>query len=163
VTLRAWRYRVVDAVPLAVGSAVSGRLGRLTVRAVDRSRDGVLVDVRSVYLQRLMLTPGDLFGSGGVGSAEHLAIRNTSQKQAILLAGESSRQFQYSLMSGLSSSQLGTGARRMRFVVPLADEDRVKIDDEWLAGAELVVLRPEDLGAFTKPLRVERVNLDNAK
>jgi hypothetical protein len=163
VTLRAWRYRVVDAVPLAVGSEVSARLGRLTVRAVDRSRDGVLVDVRSVYLQRLMWTSGDLFGSGGVGSAEHLAIRNTSRKQAILLAGESSRQFQYSLMSGLSSSQLGTGVRRMRFVGPFADEVRVKIDDEWLAGAELVVLRPGDLGVITKPLRVEWVDLDSAK
>ena len=163
VTLRAWRYRVVDAVPLAVGSEVSARLGQLTVRAVDRSRDGVLVDVRSVFLQRLWWRSEDLFGSSGVGSAEHLAIRNTSRKQAILLAGESSRQLQYSLMSGLSSSQLGTGVRRMRFVGPFADEVRVKIDDEWLAGAELVVLRPEDLGVITKPLRVEWVDLDSAK
>ena len=66
-------------------------------------------------------------------------------------------------MSGLSGSQLGTGVRRMHFVVPLADEARVKMDDEWLAGAELIVLRPEDLGVFTRPLRVEWVNLDNVK
>ena len=98
-----------------------------------------------------MLTSGDLFGSGGVGSAERLAIRNSSRKQAILLGTESSRQFQYSLMNGLSNQQLLTGVRRMRFVVPLADEDRVKIDEEWLAGAELIVLQPEDLGVFTRP------------
>jgi hypothetical protein len=163
VTLRAWRYRVVDAVPLAVGSTVSARLGRLTVRAVERTHDGVLVDVRRVFLQRLMWTSQDLFGSGGVGSAEHLALRNTTRKQAILLGGESSRQLDYSLAGGISSQQLGTGSRRLRFVVPFADEDRVKIDDGWLAGAELIVLRPEDLGAFTRPLRVEWVNLDNAK
>ena len=51
----------------------------------------------------------------------------------------------------------------MRFVIPLADEDRVRLNDDWLAGAELVVLHPEDLGVFTRPLRVEWVNLENAK
>ena len=163
VTLRAWRYRVVDAVPLAAGNSVLARLGRMTVRAVGRSRNEVLVDVRSVYLQRLMWTSLDLFGSGGVGSAERLAIRNPSRRQAILLGTESSRQLQYSLMSGLVSQQLLTGVRRMRFVIPLADEDRVRLDDEWLAGAELVVLQPEDLGVFTRPLRVEWVNLENAR
>jgi len=163
VTLRAWRYRVVDAVRLAVGNAASARLGRLTLTAIARTPDGVIVDARSVFLQRLMWTSADLFGSGGVGSAERLAIRNTSRKQAILLGGESSRELDYSLVGGLSRQQLGTGSRRLRFVVPLADEDRVKIDDEWLAGAELIVLRPEDLGAFTRPLRVEWVNLENVK
>ncbi|MFO7692384.1 MAG: hypothetical protein R6V57_04800 [Vicinamibacterales bacterium] len=161
VTLRAWRYRVVEAAPLAAGNSVLARLGRLTVRAVDLARDGVLVDVRSVYLRRLMWTSRDLFGSGGVGSAEHLAIRNASRKQAILLGAESGRQIDYSLMSALSSLQFGTGVRRMRFVIPLADEDRVRLDDEWLAGAELVVLQPEDLGVFTRPLRVEWVNLED--
>ena len=163
VTLRAWRYRVVDAAPLTVGSAVSARLGRLTVRAVERTHDGVVVDVRRVFLQRLMWTSQDLVGSGGSGSAEHLALRSTSRKQAILLGGESSRQLDYSLVGGLSSQQLGTGTRRLRFVVPLADEDRVRLDDEWLKGAELVVMRPEDLGVFTKPLRVEWVNLEDRK
>ncbi len=66
-------------------------------------------------------------------------------------------------MSALSSLQFGTGIRRMRFVIPLADEDRVRLDDAWLAGAELVVLQPEDLGVFTRPLRVEWVNLDDGK
>ncbi len=51
----------------------------------------------------------------------------------------------------------------MHFVIPLADEDRVRLDDEWLAGAELVVLQPEDLGVFTKPLRVEWVNLEGTR
>jgi len=163
VTLRAWRYRVVDAVPLAAGNTVAARLGRLTVRAVERTHDGVVVDVRRVFLQRLIWTSKDLFGSGGIGSAEGLALRNAARKQAILLAGESSRQLDYSMLSGLSSLQLGTGVRRLRFMVPLADEDRVKIDDEWLAGAELIVLRPEDLGVFTKPLSVEWVNLESAR
>ena len=163
VTLRAWRYGAVESAPLAAGHSVLARQGRLTILAVGRSRDGVLVDVRSVYLQRLMLTAGDLFGSGGVGSAERLAIRNASRKQAILLDTESTRQLHYSLMSGLSSLQLLTGVRRMRFVIPLADEDRVRLNDEWLAGAELVVLQPEDLGVFTKPLRVEWVNLADGK
>ena len=161
VTLRAWRYRVVEAAPLAVGSAITARLGRLTVSAVVPTRDGVLVDARRVFLQRFTWTSQDLFGSGGVGSAERLAIRNTSRKQAMLLAAESGRLLNFSLVGGLSSQQLGTGAWRMHFVISLADEDRVRMDDEWIAGAELVVLRPEDLGIFTKPLRVEWVNLED--
>ena len=163
VTLRAWRYRVVDAVPLAVESAVSARLGRLTLTAIARTRDGVIVDVRRVFLQRLMWTSADLFGSGGVGSAERLAIRNTSRKQAILLGGESSRQLDYSLAGGISSTQLGTGTKRLRFVVPVDGGHQVELDDEWFAGAEFIVLRPEDLGVFTKPLSVEWVNLESAR
>ena len=49
----------------------------------------------------------------------------------------------------------------MHFVIPSPTRSRVRLDDEWLAGAELVVLRPEDLGVFTKPLRVEWVNLED--
>ncbi len=127
VTLRAWRYRVVEAVPLAVGSAITARLGRLTVSAVVPTRDGVLVDARRVFLQRLTWTSQDLFGSGGVGSAERLAIRNTSRKQAVLLAAESGRLLNFSLVGGLSTQQLGTGAWRLHFVIPLADEDRARI------------------------------------
>jgi len=39
----------------------------------------------------------------------------------------------------------------------------VRLDDAWLAGAELVVLQPEDLGVFTRPLKVEWVNLESAR
>jgi hypothetical protein len=162
VTLRAWRYRVVDAAPLAVGSTVSARQGRLTVQAITRTREGVQVDGRQVFLQRFERAPEDFFGSG-IGSSEHVLLRNQSRKQAILLAAESVRQLTYSMLSALASLQFGTGTRRMRFVIPLADEDRVRLDDEWLKGAELVVMRPEDLGVFTRPLRVEWVNLDSAR
>ena len=135
----------------------------MTVTRIARTRDGVIVDARRVFLQRLMWTSEDLFGSGGVGSAERLAIRNTSRKQAVLLGAESGRQLSSSLAGGISSTQLGTGTKRLRFVVPVDGGRQVELDDEWLAGAELIVLRPEDLGAFTRPLRVEWVNLDNVK
>ena len=163
VTLRAWRYRVAEAVPLAAGNSVFTRLGRLKVSAVVPTRDGVIVDARRVFLQRLTWTSEDLFGSGGVGSAERLVIRNTSRKQAVLLAAESGLLLNFSLVGGLSAQQLGTGSWRLHFVVPLADENRARIDDEWLAGAELVVLQPENLGVFTRPLKVEWVNLEDEK
>jgi hypothetical protein len=162
-TLRAWRYRIVDAAPLAAGSTVSARQGRLTVRAVARTQEGVQVDVSRVFLQRFVLTEEDVLGAAGIPSAERLLIRNISRKQAVLLTAETSRQFSYSFSEGLSSVQLGTGSRRLRFWVSIADGSRATIDDDWLAGAELIVLRPEDLGAFTRPLRVEWVNLETAK
>ncbi len=162
VTLRAWRYRVVDAAPLAVGSTVSARKGRLTVQAITRARGGVQVDVRRVFLERYEWGPEDFVGSG-IGSSEHLLLRNQSRKQAILVGPETSRQFPYSSVSVIAGRQLGTGVRRLHFVIATADEDRVRLDEEWLTGAELVVMRPEDLGIFTRPLRVEWVNLERAR
>ena len=162
VTLRAWRYRVVDAAPLAVGSTVSARNGRLTVQAITRARGGVQVDVRRVFLERYQWAPEDYVGSG-IGSSEHLLLRNQSRKQALLVGPETSRQFPYSSVSVIAGRQLGTGARRLLFVIATADEDRVRLDEEWLKGAELVVVRPEDLGAFTRPLRVEWLNLEHAR
>lgn len=163
VTLRAWRYRVVESAPLAMRGSLAARDGRLTVRGIARNREGVHVDVDWVFLQRVWWTAEDELGSGGIGSAERLVLRNRPRKQAILLASDSLRQFGYSFLGGMSGVQLGTGVRRLRFVVPLDDEHRLTLDEEWLAGAELVVMRPEDLGAFTKPLRVEWVNLEGVK
>lgn len=162
-TLRAWRYRVADAAPLAAGHSVSARQGRLTVRAARPTREGVHVDVERVFLQRLAFTSEDSFGSGGIGSGERLLIRNKSRRQAVLLSAETGEQFSYSLIGGSSDRQLATGVRRLMFVVSVADAERIRIDDDWLSGAELVVMRPEDLGAFTKPLRVEWLSLGEGR
>jgi hypothetical protein len=158
VTLRAWRYRIVDAVPLVAGSTVSARLGRLTVRSIAATRNGAQVDVQGAVLQRMWLRSEDLFGSGGFNSAEFLALRNTARKQAVLVAREYTRHFSYSFM-GLSDARVGTEARRLEFIAPFADGEFATLDEVWLHGAELIVLRPEDLGAFSKPLRIENVNM----
>ncbi len=162
VTLRAWRYRVVDAAPLVVGSTVSARAGRLTVQAIARASGGVQVDVRRVFLERYEWAPED-FVASGIGSSEPLLLRNQARKQAILVGPEMSRQLPYSTVSVIAGRQLGTGIRRLHFVIATADEDRAVLDDEWIAGAELIVLRPEDLGIFTRPLRVEWLNLERAR
>lgn len=163
VTLRAWRYRVVDAVPLAVGNALTAREGRLTVREIARRPDDVQVDVRHVFFRRMFLTAEDEFGSGGVGSAEYIALRNRSKVQSVLVTGSAVRSLSYSFPPGFSGAQLGTAVQRMRFVVPFDDKGRVTLDEEWLKDAELVVLRPEDLGVFARPLRLESVSLADAK
>ena len=142
---------------------MSARRGRLTVQAITRARGGVQVDVRRVFLERYEWGPEDFVASGGIGSSEHLLLRNQSRKQAILVGPEMSRQFLYSTVSVTAGRELGTGVRRLHFVIATADEDRVRLDEEWLKGAELVVVRPEDLGAFTRPLRVEWVNLESAR
>lgn len=163
VTLRAWRYRVVESVPLVAGRSLAAREGRLTVRGIARNREGVHVDVHHAFLRRMFWTAEDAFGSGGVGSAERIVLRNRSRRQAVPLAGFSGGQLRYSFANGLSNAQLGTGAQRLRFVIPIDAGNRATLDEEWLKDAELVVLRPEDLGAFTKTLRVESVNLADAK
>ena len=163
VTLRAWRYRVADAAPLAAGSSVDARLGRLTVRAIAHTPTGADIDVERVSLQQLMWTPVDLLGTGGIRSSELLALRNTSRRQAVLSGSELSQQFDYSLLGSISGARLVTGAQRIHFAVFAGGDSPERLDDAWLRGAELVVLRPEDLGIFAKPLRVEWVNLENLK
>ena len=163
VTLRAWRYGVADAAPLAAGSSVSARQGRLTVRAVAHTPAGADIDVERVSLRRVMWTPDDLPGTGGTRGSELLALRNTSRRQAVLSGSELGRQFDYSLLYGISGAQLVTGAQRIHFAVFAGGDQPERLDDAWLRGAELLVLRPEDLGAFTRPLRVEWVNLDDRK
>jgi hypothetical protein len=163
VTLRAWRYRVDQSVPVAVGSSLSARHGRLTVRATGPSPGGIHVDLRCVFVERSTWMAEDQIGEGGNGMAERIVLMNKSRTQAVLPAAESFRQIGYGFPGGISGLQLGTGVRRLSFVVRFGDDDRTRLDEEWLKGAELVVLRPEDLGAFTKPLRVDWVNLENVK
>jgi hypothetical protein len=159
VELSAWRYRVTDAAPLTTGSTVLARLGRLTVRAIAATRGGVQVDLQGAVVQRVWLTSEDLFGSGGINSAEFLALRNASRRQAVLVARESTRRFSYSSALGLSNALMVTEVRRLEFIAPPAGEESATLDDAWLSGAELVVLRPEDLGVFSKSLRIENVKM----
>jgi hypothetical protein len=81
----------------------------------------------------------------------------------MLASGETGRRLRYSLLDWFLFSRFGTGTLRLHYLLPRGDGSRAVLDEEWLKGAELVVMRPEDLGAFTRPLRVEWVNLDNIK
>lgn len=159
VELRAWRYRVTDAAPLATGSTIFARLGRLTVRTIATTRDGVRVDLRGAAVQRVWMTSEDLFGSGGINSAEFLALRNTARRQAVLVARESTRRFTYSPALGLSNALMVTEVRRLEFIAPIADGEAATLDEDWLRGAELVVLRPEDLGVLSKSLRIQDLKM----
>jgi hypothetical protein len=163
VTLRAWRYKVVESVPLAAGSSVSARQGRLTVRAIAHTPTGADIDVERVSVRRVMWTPDDLPGTGGTRGSDLLALRNTSRRQAVLSGSELGRQFDYSLLYGISGAQFVTGSQRIHFAVFAGGNQPERLDDAWLRDAELLVLRPEDLGVFTKSLRVEWVNLDDGK
>jgi hypothetical protein len=161
-TLRAWRYRLDEAAPLAVGSTVSARQGRLAVRAITPTSEGVVVDLQFVFLERMETTPDAALG-GRLGSREYLMLRIRARKQAMLAAGETGRRLLYSMLEWFLVGRFGTGTLRLHFLVPREQGGRALLDDEWLKGAELVVMRPEDLGVFTRPLRVEWVNLDSAR
>jgi hypothetical protein len=161
-TLRAWRYRLDEAAPLAVGSTVSARQGRLAVRAITPTPDGVVVDLQRVFLERMETTPDTALG-GRLESREYLMLRNRARKQAMLAAGETGRRLLYSMLEWFLVGRLGTGTLRLHFLVPREQGGRAVLDEQWLKGAELVVMRPEDLGVFTRPLRVEWLNLGNVR
>jgi len=161
-TFRAWRYRVDEAAPLAAGSTVSARQGRLAVHAITPTPEGVIIDLQRVFLERNQITPDAGLG-GALGSSEYLVLRNQARKQAVLAAGETGRRIGHSMLEWFLFGRLGAGTIRLHFLVARAQGGRAALDEGWLKGAELVVMRPEDLGVFTRPLRVEEVNLDNPK
>jgi hypothetical protein len=161
-TLRAWRYRVDESAPLAIGSTVSARQGRLSVHAITPTSDGVIVDLQRAFLERMQIT-SDAALARALGSSEYLVLRNQARRQAMLASGETGRRLRHSLLDWFLFSRFGTGTLRLHYLLPRGDGSRAALDEEWLKGAELVVLRPEDLGAFTRPVRVEWVNLDNVK
>ena len=55
-----------------------------------------------------------------------------------------------------SSIDVWTGSYHLEFDEARSDA-AFTVDDEWLRGAELLLVQPESLGVITRPLRVEGV------
>ena len=60
---------------------------------------------------------------------------------------------------GLFFDRVGTETRRLEFTPGPDTIKRIGLDDQWLAGAELVFLGTEELGTVTRPLTITGLKL----
>jgi len=149
VTLRAYRYTAATRMPLTSGA--TARVGRspMTVTAVDRSLGGVVVTIRTAVL------------SGPRGSLLELgnAVVLFSQARNLGIYRTQARISSMWMNFGLFLDRVGTETRRLEFTPGPETIKRIGLDDQWLAGAELVFLGTEELGTVTRPLKITELKL----
>jgi hypothetical protein len=149
VSLRAYRSSVEARIPLALGSTARVRRANWKLIAIERTRGGVAVTLRGATIdQRYRLF---------AGLGDMVVLNNAAKRQAIYRT--QTRQSSRSLTMGFTADRAGTEVRRYEFIPGPDVAGRLGLDDQWLAGAELVFLGTEELGTATRPLRMTGLKL----
>jgi hypothetical protein len=149
VTLQAYRYRVRDTRPARHGVRFAFAGSGIEVTSVSTSKTGASVLVREA----------DVWSHGqALWWAEHPAtsvfvVRNLARREAFELRYVvRGRSPVLTLNIRRTAPFVSTGT----WLVPASpDADQRRIDDAWLAGAEIVRLELENLGTFERPLQAE--------
>ncbi len=161
VTFRAYRYRVQAAIPVSPGESLTLPTTHLTIVSVGRRdkpsrgrRDTLQIRVRIASLMDPLVWGSPL---------SYYVLRNTARRQAVYLT----------LSYGAGTNRfvpLGRFGEILRLVTDALEPWRTApeggaslFDDEWMKGAELVVVGPEDLGVLTRPVRVDNFSLPAAR
>jgi hypothetical protein len=75
----------------------------------------------------------------------------------------SQRTFRATLgLLGPSLPMARTGSLQLEYD-PAQSDASFAVDDEWIRGAELIRMEPEDLGVITRPLRLEGLRTERPK
>jgi hypothetical protein len=149
VTMRAYRYKAATRMPMVPGATAHVGQSPVTVTAVERSVGGVVVTIKAAVVSGPRRSPLEL-GTSVVlcNAARRVGIYRTQ-------ARISSTWMNF----GLFLDRVGTETRRLEFIPGPDTVTRIGLDDDWLAGAELVFLGTEELGTITKPLRITGLKL----
>jgi hypothetical protein len=142
VVAKAYRYGVGGAMPLREGASAATGDRKVSVAGVERTPRGIVVTVRTVFL-----SPFDAVVSRQ--GAVHYVLRNRAHREAIFFTDQATSNI-FLTLGVAAGSRPGTGLRRFEFDSQRAVTGRLALTDDWVAGAELVVLIPEDLGVFTR-------------
>jgi len=162
VRLRAFRYVVTGRAPLSVGARLTTASQSSTITAIgpvawipriqaDSGGPGVDVTLRSTVVGP---TPWARLPSPATG---FLLLRNDARRQAVFLTPWGSSQI--TPVVGLVSmriSDVWTGTLRLEFDADQS-EAPFAFDDDWLHGAELLLVEPEPLGVVSRRVHVEGV------
>lgn len=151
VTLRAYRYTAATRMPPMSGATARVGQSPVTVTAIDRTPGGVVVTIRTAVVsgpRRSLLELGNA-----------VVLYNPARKVGIYRT--QARISSVWMNFGLFLDRVGTETRRLDFTPGPDTIKRIGLDDQWLAGAELVFLGTEELGTVTKPLTVTGLKLKN--
>jgi hypothetical protein len=140
VWLKAYRYRVGAGLRLHPGASYAPGDRRMTITSVEPTTKGIAVTLRTAFLSsgeaKVAQQGGTLY-----------VLRNPSRRQAILVTDEQTSNTRLTI--GIGVWNPGTGVRRLEYD-SRGVTGRVAMTSDWIAGAQLVVLVPEDLGVFTR-------------
>jgi len=149
VSLRAYRQTAAVRLPLTSGDVVRVGQASLAVVNVERHSEGVVVELRGAAIFGPWRSLSDL--------GTTVALHNPARRHAIIRTQmrTSSTRLHY----GFLMEHAGAEVRRMEFN-PGADLlTRWGLDEQWLAGAELVFFGTEEIGTVTRPLTIAGLKL----
>ncbi len=155
-TLTASRYVVSASVPLRAGSSFTLPSRHVSIVSVNREERGPIVTVRDSTIG---------YRTGHLGVAVNCLLRNPARRQAVVLRyrfdvlGKNTTLNIFSAGGAGAVAMLATETYVLRTFPEAGPVTEFQPDEEWLKGAELVVISKEDLGRVTLPLRAENLRL----
>jgi len=148
VVLLANQYDVTATVPLKVASTTPmPSRGAVSIESVSRTSTGITISVRETSVERYDDT---WYWSGW----REYALRNSQRRQVLIgdiTAGGRYGSYTFSFVG----AQVRTGVFSWFFRVPDAAAGGPLVDDEWMKGAELVLLKARLVGTVTRQLRLD--------
>ena len=160
VTFRAFRYRVQAAIPVNPGASFTLPAKHLSVVSVGRNRSPSRSRRDNLQIWVRITSFSDFEYSFQPPSC--YVLRNVSRRQAVYLMpfrAATSR----SVPLGWTGTTLGvvTSPLEPWWIPPQGTKS--PFDDEWMKGAELVELGPENLGVLTRQVRVDNFSLKSVR
>ncbi|RPI28685.1 MAG: hypothetical protein EHM61_04265 [Acidobacteria bacterium] len=154
ILLSASRHVVVARLPVRQGAKFKKQSDYFLITDVLRDPDGVRLVVRE---GRLELQFADLKPEEGLRPGRIFVLLNSARNQAVLPTDEH-RLMSLPLFPGFSigktSERFQVSSTVLVFRGLKRAEKPITVDDQWLAGAQLLRLETQDLGGFSKSLRV---------
>jgi hypothetical protein len=146
--LQAYRHSLAARIPIDVGSRAGLPRHVITMVGTAALDNGIAVDIRETYISDWRPTAPTFYVLG-----------NRRLNQAVLASSRWERLFR-SATTAYSSPVVCT--TRLAFLPRENSAGRVTLDRAWLEDAELLVLKPENLGRVLKSIRVENFTLARA-
>lgn len=161
-TISFTNFAIEAVLPIEAGARYQGRTYRLALDRVDRSNRHVSVVAREARTQSLWdKRPWSMYT---------FYLRNRTRQEAMPVDDYgTSGDFAVSLIPGLHIGFPGAEpfvTRGFVFSVPppgVSPTEMSNIDAEWLAGAELVIVRRTDEGSISRDLRVSQFPLGEVR
>jgi len=155
ITYDVYRYRITASAPLVAGASlhVAGRvLSIASIESREPRNSGVRINARETQIGESLVRYASASPITG-----YFVIRNTAGKQAVLVTWVPARVFRMTF--GMASTSIQTARSVLDMVVPGPVSSQPRIDDDWLRGAELLLIEPLKVGQVTRPVHIDTLKL----
>jgi len=144
--LLAYRYAIIARVPLSVSGVVRGPRYRVEFESTAAIPDGVGVDIRENYVRDWLQAAPTFY-----------LLLNQRLREAVVATNRRESSFRSTL---LDFSSMLVNRTRLEVGLSSAGARQVTLDREWLADAELLVLKPETVGLVSTSIQIDNFTLE---